>query len=89
MRDDLRALPDDVEPVHFVCECGRVDCVEPVPLTVGEYERVRASSLDFFVVPGHEAPAAEDVVDVNERFAQVRKHPEAAPHVRATDPRRD
>ena len=89
LRDDLRALPDDPEPIGFVCECGLVDCSEPVTLTVEEYEAIRASSLDFAVVPGHQLPGVEDVVDLNDRFARVRKHPEAAPVVRASDPRRD
>jgi hypothetical protein len=89
LREDLRALPEDDSRVDFVCECGKVDCAEPVSLTLAEYETVRATSLDFFVVPGHEIGDVEDVVDVQERFARVRKHPEAAPRVRATDPRRD
>ncbi|HEV2062361.1 MAG TPA: hypothetical protein VGR12_05870 [Solirubrobacteraceae bacterium] len=88
LREDLRALPDDGAPVDFVCECGHVECADPVPLSLNEYEAVRASSLEFFIVPGHEAPDVEDVVDVNERYARVRKHPEAAPHVRSSDPRR-
>lgn len=88
LRTDLRALPDDAAPVDFVCECGRVDCADAVSLRLAEYEAIRASSLDFFVVPGHQAPDVEDVVDFNERYARVRKHPEAADHVRATDPRR-
>lgn len=87
LRVDLRALPDDDAPVEFVCECGRSDCAQPVPLTLSEYEAVRAGPLDFAIVPGHESPDVEDVVDVNDRFARVRKHPESAPIVRATDPR--
>jgi hypothetical protein len=88
LRADLRSLPDDDERVGFVCECGRVDCAETVPLELEEYEAIRSGSLDFFVVPGHQAPDVEDVVDINDRFARVRKHPEAADRVRATDPRR-
>jgi hypothetical protein len=88
LRHDLRALPDDPAPVDFVCECGRVECIESVTLSLDEYETVRASSLDFFVVPGHQAPDVEDVVDINERFARVRKHPEVADRVRESDPRR-
>ena len=87
LRGDLRALPDDAAPVDFVCECGRIDCADPVPLTLTEYEGIRASPLDFAIVPGHQAPDVEDVVDFNDRFARVRKHPESAPIVRATDPR--
>jgi hypothetical protein len=89
LRTDLAALPDDEAPVDFICECGRADCAETVRLTLAEYEAVRASSLDFAVVPGHQAPDVEDVVDLNERYARVRKHPEAADRVRASDPRRD
>ncbi len=89
LRGDLRALPEVEEPVDFVCECGRIDCADVVRLTLDEYETIRASSLDFLVVPGHQAPDVEDVVDFNDRYARVRKHPEAAPIVRASDPRRD
>ena len=89
LRADLRALPEDEATIGFVCECGRVDCAASVPMTLSEYETVRASSTDFAIVPGHEMGDVEDVVDVNERFARVRKHPETAPRVRATDPRRD
>jgi hypothetical protein len=89
LREDLRALPDDEAPIDFVCECGKIDCAERVSMTVGEYETVRATSLDFFVVPGHDLGDVEDVVDVNERFARVRKHPEAAARVRESDPRRN
>ena len=88
LRGDLRALPETEDAVEFVCECGSAACAEPVPLTVSEYEAVRSSPLDFAVVPGHQLPDVEDVVDVNERYARVRKHPEAAPVVRSTDPRR-
>lgn len=88
LRTDLRALPEGPEPVEFVCECGRIDCAQTVHVTLAEYETIRSSSLDFFVVPGHQAPDVEDVVDFNERFARVRKHPETAAHVRSTDPRR-
>lgn len=88
LRADLRALPEDPDPVDFVCECGRVDCAQAVALSLEEYESIRASSLDFFVVPGHQAPDVEDVVDFNDRFARVRKHPESADRVRASDPRR-
>jgi hypothetical protein len=88
LRADLRALPDD-EPVEFVCECGRLDCSQPVRMTVAEYEATRGEATEFFVVPGHEAPDVEDVVDGNERFARVRKRPDTADLVRETDPRSD
>ena len=88
LRGDLRALPETADRVEFVCECGLADCAQPVQLTLAEYEAVRASPLDFVVVPGHQLPNVEDVVDSSERWARVRKHPEAAPIVEASDPRR-
>ena len=89
LRGDLRVLPDDEAPVQFVCECGHIECAEPVRLTLAEYETVRASSSDFAVVPGHSIGDVEDIVDSNERFARVRKHPPSAQRVRETDQRRD
>jgi hypothetical protein len=88
LRHDLKALPDTDDPVDFVCECGKVECAEPVRLTLAEYEAIRAGSLDFAVVPGHELGDVEDVVDRTDRFMRVRKHPESAPIARETDPRR-
>ena len=88
LRADLRSLPLDADPVDFICECGRVDCTQTVKLTLQEYESIRESSVDFFVVPGHQAPDVEDVIDFNDRYARVRKHPESAERVRESDPRR-
>ncbi len=89
LRTDLSLLPDDDEPVAFVCECGHVECSEPVRLTLSEYEALRASSLDFAVVPGHEIGDVEDVVESGERFTRVRKHQESSERVKDSDPRRD
>ncbi len=88
LRGDLSALPATDEQVAFVCECGLLECAQPVLLTLAEYEAARADALDFLVVPGHEIPDVEDVVEATERFARVRKRPASAPIARATDPRR-
>ncbi len=88
LRGDLSALPPADEQVAFVCECGLLDCAQPVVLTLAEYEAARADSVEFVVVPGHELPDYEDVIAANDRYARVRKHPDSAPIARATDPRR-
>jgi hypothetical protein len=75
------------ETVPFVCECGSADCAATVQLTVGEYEHVRADPTQFVVVPGHEIPEVEDVVEQHERYDIVRKHDHEAQIAIDTDPR--
>ena len=69
--------------IEFHCECGREDCTERVRLTVAEYERVRADNDRFAIVPGHESPEMEVVVEAEDRFVVVDKLPEAEPLVGA------
>ena len=59
--------------VEFVCECGDPACTAQITLSVSEYERARADPTTFVIVPGHEAPDVEQVIEVNERFAMIRK----------------
>jgi hypothetical protein len=69
--------------IEFHCECGREGCTERVRLTVEEYQGVRADNDRFAIVPGHETPEMEVVVEVAERFVVVDKLPEAEPLVGA------
>ena len=71
----------------YFCECADPDCREKVALGVEDYERVRASSRHFFVLPGHEQPDVETVVDQHEGWLVVRKPEAVAETVDATDPR--
>ena len=50
-------------------------------MTLAEYERVRGQDDRFAVVPGHENPELEDVVEENERYRTVDKKPEYDPLV--------
>lgn len=85
---DLKRLPDDGELTEYVCECGRADCAQLLPLTRDEYERVRQDPLTFALVPGHQFEDVEDVLASTDRYAVVRKKPQTAPVVEETDPRR-
>lgn len=58
---------------EFVCECARRDCAERVPLTLREYEAIRADGRRFFVLPGHADPTIERVVDRTARYWVVEK----------------
>ena len=73
----------------WICECASTECMQPVRLTIAEYEAVRAESTHFFVVPSdeHLSPAVERVVHRNERYWVVEKMGEAAEVSEELDPR--
>ena len=74
--------------IDFICECGDENCIEQVTLSAEEYERVRSDPVEFFVKPGHQIPAVEEVVEEHNRFLLVRKHVEEQDIARLTDPRK-
>src|SRR3954454_1623480 len=75
-------------PRPFVCECGQLGCNELVEMTLNEYEAVRADPRWFIMLPGHEIPAVEVVVDRRERYNVAEKTDEEAAIAKETDPRR-
>jgi hypothetical protein len=78
----LQVLPDN-EELDFRCECGRPECDLFVHLQASDYQRVRADNDRFVVVPGHEDPKIERVVERSEGYVVVDKRPEAEPYVGA------
>jgi hypothetical protein len=61
------------EKMHIVCECGDIDCVERLVVPMGKYEEIRSDGTLFFVVPGHDKPDVEDIVERAGAFDVVRK----------------
>ena len=82
-----QALDPPVEHVPYLCECDDVRCHEPIRLTAGEYERVRADGATFLVARGH--PTQGDVVADKGHYSVVRKKDGAGEMARALDPRGD
>ena len=71
-----------------VCECADGECTERLEIRVPEYERVRADPLRYIVVPGHELPEFESVVESRDGYDVVEKRDSAAAAVaEETDPR--
>jgi hypothetical protein len=77
----------DAHVFEFVCECSNADCNLMLPMTVAEYERVRADPTQFVVAPGHDLPEIETVVVRRGGYQVVKKHGEAARLVAERDPR--
>jgi hypothetical protein len=79
----------DEHTFEFFCECSNPDCTLLLPMTVAEYERVRADPRQFVVALGHELPEIEIVAARTGAYQIVLKEGEAAEFVTEHDPRRD
>lgn len=84
-----RAFARLTETMDLVCECGDLTCTERIVVSVPDYERIRSDSRTFVVVPGHEMPDVETVIEQGDGWAILRKDEEfPADLARDTDPRR-
>jgi hypothetical protein len=76
------------EVASYFCECAQTNCRERVSLTEADYERVRSDSRRFVILPGHELPDLDTVIEQHEGWAIIEKAPEVTRIVEALDPRR-
>jgi len=72
--------------IEFLCECGREGCTAMLSLTIGDYDRIHAERERFVVLPGHENPEIEEVVQRTSSYFVVDKFGEAAEIARDADP---
>lgn len=79
---------EEASGVRFRCECAQLGCNELLEASVQEYERVRAHGRRFMVIPGHQRPDVETVVETREGYVVVEKRGQAAVTAEETDPRR-
>ena len=78
---------DEDKPTAYRCECGRLECAELIAVTPDTYERVRSNPRLFLVLPGHNSPEIETVVERTEDYLVVEKRDDAGAIAEATDPR--
>lgn len=57
----------------FVCECANESCLQRCNLTLKEYEAIRSGPNSFFVLPGHDIPEADRIINSSERYSVVAK----------------
>jgi ANTAR domain len=77
-----------VAGLAVVCECGNDGCFERIEVTKGAYEAVRASASRFVLLPGHEIPAHERVVERRDGYVVAERVAPAAGRSRAGRPAR-
>ncbi|HEU5216383.1 MAG TPA: hypothetical protein VFU30_12670 [Gaiellaceae bacterium] len=78
----------ELPTMTVVCECASGDCTERVEITTTEYEAVRADPRRYIVLPGHQLPEFESVVESGDGYDVVEKRDgTAAELARETDPR--
>lgn len=78
----------EADEADFVCECADPDCAHRLTADLEDYEDVRAEPTHFLLVPGHEEPKVERVVERNSDYLIVEKVGKIVePIVRRLDPR--
>jgi hypothetical protein len=78
---------EENERATFRCECSRPHCAALISLTPHHYERIRAVSRRFVLLPGHEVPAVETVIEQTPDYVVIEKRGEAGVVADASDPR--
>jgi hypothetical protein len=88
VNERIREITSPPSEAEFLCECGNGTCTQPIPMSLGEYERVRADGRHFLIVPGHEQLDIESVVTTEDRYMVVQKRLGTPAEIAtATDPR--
>lgn len=77
----------DEHVYEFLCECSDARCTVLLPLTVWEYEQVRADPTLFLVASGHDQREIESIVARHAAYDVVRKRGEVGEYAAQRDPR--
>ena len=75
-------------PLHFYCECSNEKCHERIVMAPSEYKKHHTSKTMFVVLPGHEVPEVERVINKFQNFFVVDKFitpPSKADHLNTTN----
>jgi hypothetical protein len=71
------AAGDSEGVLEVLCECGQEGCSGLISLTVAEYDGTHVQDDRFIVLPGHENPQIESVVERRAEYLVVDKFGEA------------
>jgi hypothetical protein len=87
VNERINELTDSTLPSSFICECTNEGCDESIPLTLTEYEEIRANGNRFVVLAGHEVSTVEEIVARGNGYIVVAKLGAGAPLAEQLDPR--
>lgn len=90
VNERISELGDDfhMKELEILCECGDIDCGDRFEIEHQAYEELRSEPTHFAVLPGHEIPDVETVVERRRVYTVVRKDPGGPAEVaEKTDPR--
>ena len=91
--EQIEAAAERLQPsvylIPFVCECGRLDCIVTLRLSLDDYEAIREDARWFICSPGHELAEAghERVIETKKGYVIVEKQGQAADVAKRLDPR--
>jgi hypothetical protein len=88
--EDSNAPADGTDTIRMMCECGQLECVRVLAITIAEYEGVRRDPRNFAVIKEHVMPDVEEIVEETDRFVVVRKREGPPAQIaKEEDPRQD
>ena len=64
---------EELSLTGFRCECARLGCNQLIEMRLRDYERLRDHAHRFAVVPGHELPDIEFVLESTTNYVVVEK----------------
>lgn len=79
----LRVANPSLVVLDILCECADRSCLKLLTIEQSEYEWLRQNPRRFVVLPGHEAPAVEQVVERHPGYLIIEKHVETHHQVEA------
>jgi hypothetical protein len=75
---------ETAQPFH--CECGQISCFDTVQVPSSVYERIVGERYHFLLIPGHEDPGIERVVERHPDFVVAEKIGEARAQIERDHP---
>lgn len=72
--DQLSVLPISDMELQFYCECSDENCRQRIKLGIEDYRVIHEHRSRFLVVPGHDIPEVEKVIESKPDYAIVEKY---------------